>query len=78
MSTIKLKELLIEKIQKTDNENLLAALYNILYKESSELNSYTLTVAEKSEIYQAKNQINNKQSLTDDEANKEIEEWLNK
>jgi len=78
MSTTELKEILIEKIQKTDNENVLVELYKLLDKESSNPDIYTLTVAEKTEIYNAKNQIISGQSLTNEEANKEIEEWLKK
>ncbi len=78
MSTTELKELLIERIQKIDNEDVLTELYKLLDINAGELNIYKLTVSEKEEIYAVKKQVEKGDTLTNEEANNEIDQWLKK
>lgn len=76
MSTSELKKLLIDKIKKTDNENLLEEAFRLLQLESEDIEVYKLSENQKNAINEAKQQVKNGQFLTDDEANKDINEWL--
>ena len=78
MSTVELKERLIEKIKRTDNENILEEAYRLLDIEAADMGVYHFSDEGREEIYNSKNQISNGQSLSDDAANKEIDQWLNK
>ena len=76
MSKVELKEQLIEKIRKTDNEIILEEVYRLLDIETSDLKVYYFSDEERNEVKAAVNQINNGQYLTNVAANKEIEQWL--
>ena len=78
MSSAELKKRLIDKIQKTDNENLLEEAFRLLQLESEDIEVYKLSEDQKNVVNEARQQIKNGQFLTDDEANKEINEWLSK
>ena len=72
MSTIELKKRLIDKIQKTDNENLLGEAFRLLEMESEDIEIYKLNDGQKKAIEEARKQIKNGQFLTDEQAGKEI------
>ena len=79
MSTIELRKLLIEKIQVTEDDKLLEEAYRLLevdIEESADV--YVLNDQQKEAIDQAKKQIKEGQFLTDEESNRQIDEWLNK
>jgi adenylate kinase family enzyme len=78
MSTKELRKRLIEEIEKTDNEYLLREAYRLLHIEGGDIEIYKLNKDQKQAIAEARNQIKNGQFLTDEEANKEINEWLKK
>jgi len=78
MSTVELRKRLIDKIQKTDDENLLGEAYRLLGLETEDIEEYKLKVDQKKAIEEARRQIASGQSLTDEEANRGIDEWLNK
>ena len=78
MSTVELKERLIEKIKKTDNENILEEAYRLLDIEAADMGVYHFSEEERKEIVASKNQINNGKFLTNEAANKEIDQWLSK
>ena len=78
MSTIELRKRLIDKIQKTDNENLLEEAYRLLELETQDIEVYKLTDEQRKAVIEARQQIKNGEFLTDDQANKEIDEWLKK
>ena len=78
MSTIELKKRLIDKIQKTENEGLLEEAYRLLELETSDIEIYKLSDNRKLIVEESRQQIKNGQFLTDEQANKEIDEWLNK
>lgn len=78
MSSAELKKRLIDKIQKTDNKNLLEEAFRLLQMESEDIEVYKLSEDQKNAVNEARQQIKNGQFLTDDEANKDIDEWLGK
>ena len=78
MSTLELKERLIEKIKATDNENILEEAYRLLDIEAADMGVYHFSEEERKEIVTSKNQINNGKFLTNEAANKEIDQWLSK
>ena len=78
MSTIELRKRLIEKIQKTENDDLLEEAYRLLELETKDIEIYKLNEGQKKAISEAREQIKNGQFLTDELANKEIDEWLDK
>jgi hypothetical protein len=80
MSTIELKERLIDKISHTDDENILAEVNRLLgiETESEADDVFIFNEAEKMKIEEARLQIKNGDFLSHDEANKEIDEWLEK
>jgi predicted transcriptional regulator len=78
MSTIELRKLLIEKIQLTDDDKLLEEASRLLEVEIIESDVYILSDKQKKAIEEGRNQIINGEYLTDEESNKEIDEWLNK
>ena len=78
MSTIELRRRLIDKIQKTENEDLLAEAYRLLELETEDIEMYKLNDDQRKAISEARQQINTGQFLTDDQSNKEIDEWLSK
>ena len=78
MSTIELRKRLIDKIQKTDNKNLLEEAYRLLELETHDIEIYKLTDEQRKAVNEARQQIKNGEFLTDEQANKEIDEWLNK
>lgn len=78
MSTIELRKRLIEKIQKTENEELLQEAYRLLDIEIDDAEIYTLNTDQKKVIDEAMQQIKTGQFITEQQANKEIDEWLSK
>lgn len=78
MSTIELRERLIEKIQNIDDESILEEALRLFSIESDNIEIYRFSEDQKSEINKYKLQIKHGQSFTNEEVNKEIDEWLNK
>ena len=78
MSTIELRRRLIDKIQKTENGDLLAEAYRLLELETGDIEMYKLNDDQRKAIDEARQQINSGQFLTDEHSNKEIDEWLSK
>jgi GTP-binding protein EngB required for normal cell division len=80
MSTIELKERLIDKINHINDENILAEINRLLELETeNESNDvFIFNENEKADIEEAQLQIKHNQFLTHDESNKEIDEWLGK
>jgi hypothetical protein len=77
MATPTLKERLIEKIQQSDNETLLNEVSRLMDAEAADDAVYELNDAQKQAIATAQQQVRQGQYLTDEQANKEIDEWLN-
>jgi hypothetical protein len=78
MLTIELRRRLIDKIQKTENQDLLAEAYRLLELETEDIEIYKLDDDQRRAITEARQQITNGQFLTDDQSNKEMDEWLRK
>ena len=78
MSTIELRKLLIEKIQLTDDDKLLEEAFRLLEVEIEESDVYILNDKQKEAIDEGRKQIINGEYLTDEESNKEMDEWLSK
>jgi hypothetical protein len=74
MSTIELRRRLIDKIQKTENGDLLAEAYRLLVMETGDIEMYKLNDDQRKAINEARQQINSGQFLTNEQSNKEIEE----
>jgi hypothetical protein len=78
MTTIEMKNQVIGKInQLTDNE-LLMDVYKLLNDSLEDSDVYILSDNHKIAINKAISQIDNGDFLTNDQSNKEIDEWLNK
>ena len=78
MSTIELRKRLIDKIQKTDDENLLEEAYRLLELETESIETYKLNDDQRNAVDQARQQIKKGEFLTDEQANQEIDKWLSK
>ena len=78
MTSIELKKQLIDKIQKIENPGILEEVFRLLELESKDIEIYKLNEEQKVAISEARQQLKNGQFLTEDQANQEIDEWLNK
>ena len=76
MKTAEIREKLIREINSSDNKNLLQELYRYLDRENKTQKIYNLSDEQKLAIEEAREQINNGDYLTSEEANQEIDEWL--
>ncbi|MBK6544840.1 MAG: hypothetical protein IPG12_06175 [Saprospiraceae bacterium] len=76
MSTIELRKHLIEKIQKTDNESILHEINRLLEIEIEAESIYELNEHQLNAINEARLQYKSGQIIENEQANKEIEEWL--
>lgn len=74
-STNDLKDRLIDKIRETKNESLLEEISH-LFELQEPQTVYQLNPDQKQAIEEARKQIKNDQFLTDDDVNKDIDEWL--
>jgi len=73
---IDLKQQLIDKIQRTTDKGKLEEIYRLLEINFDDKDVYILTSEQKSAIEEAQKQIKNGEFLSDEQANKEVEEWL--
>ena len=71
-----LKEKVISEIQKLDNENLIAEIYELLKHESEDPEVYILNPEQMAAVDEAQAQIKKGQYLTDAQAQQNFEEWL--
>ena len=78
MSTVELRKRLIEKIQLTDDDKLLEEASRLLEVEIEFPDFYIINDKQKEAIEEGKKQIINGAYLSDEESNKEIDEWLSK
>lgn len=78
MSTAELKIKLIDKINLTQDHRILEEVSRLLQLENlGDLEPYKLNQAQVHAINEARDQFKKGQFLSDSEANKEIDEWLN-
>jgi hypothetical protein len=78
MSATELRKRLIEKIQTTDNVSLLEEAYRLLELETKDVEVYKLTDEQRIAVNEGREQIKKRQSLTNEQADNEIDEWLKK
>lgn len=78
MSDIELRKKLIERISTTKNEELLQEAYRLLEMEFEDFGVYKLNDEQKAAVSEAKHQISRGNFLTDELANRDINEWLGK
>ncbi len=78
MNTPDLKKKLIHEIKLSNNKNLLEELYNYLNQENDTQKIHELSKKQVEAIEEARLQIKNGHFLTNEQANQEIEAWLNK
>jgi len=78
MLTKEMKQELIDKINSTQDENMLEEVYRILEIGSEEVDMIVLSDEQKESIDQGIKDIEEGKYLTSDEANSEIEKWLKK
>ncbi|MDB5139971.1 MAG: hypothetical protein JWR12_1887 [Mucilaginibacter sp.] len=79
MSTAELKEKLIAQINDTDNDELLSEISTMLYVESKSVNGvYQMSEAEHDAVEDGLKQVTDGQWISDEEANRQVEEWLRK
>ena len=78
MSTIELRNTIIDKIKKIDDEDLLNEVNRLIEIETSDIEIYKFSDEQKAAIEEAEDQINRGEFLTDEEATKDIDKWLKK
>ena len=78
MTVIELRKKLIGKINRIKDDEILEEMYRLIENEETNLNVYVLSVDQKNAIAEAQQQIKNGDYLTEEQADKEIDEWLNK
>lgn len=76
MKTIEIKKKLIEEINLSENRDLLEEFYRFLNLENEIQETYKLSMEQNSAIAEARNQIRNGDYLTNEQANHEIDKWL--
>lgn len=76
MMTVELRKRLIDKIQETKDERILEEAYRLLGLETDDIEVYQLNDDQKKAISEARQQVKQGQFLTEEKANKEIDEWL--
>jgi predicted house-cleaning noncanonical NTP pyrophosphatase (MazG superfamily) len=76
MSTIELKERLIEKIQTTSDSDILEEVYRLLEIEQNDTAIFYFNDEQKKQIDTAQKQVQKGQYLSNLEADKEIDQWL--
>ncbi len=78
MKTVEIKKKLINEINSSTNTDLLEELYIYLNQENTIQKPFKLSEEQNLAIEEARRQIKAGEYLTNEQANQEIEEWLNK
>lgn len=77
MTTIELKKKIIDRIRQIENEDLLKETSRLIELEMEDIESpYELSSDMKSAVEEAQSQFIKGEALDHDEANKEIDQWL--
>ena len=77
MSTLELKEKLISRILQTESRTILNEIFRLLELEEAGPEEVKLTPAQKKAILEGQADIENGRFLTNEQADKEIRQWLN-
>jgi len=78
MTVIELKKRLIKEINQTNNNEILEEMYRLITNELANDTIYTLTNEQKAAVEEAQNQFKKGRYLKSEEADKNIDEWLDK
>jgi len=78
MSTTELKKKLIGKITDSDDENLLLEVYRLLDLDNEGTAIYPLSDEQISVVRESQEQVSKGNFMNENDANKEIDEWLGK
>lgn len=78
MTTLTIKKKVIEEIQHTNNVEVLQGVYRLLEIDKTDLDILKLSHGQKQKILQGEKDIKNGKFLTNEQADKEIDKWLNK
>ena len=78
MTVKELKQKLIGKIEQTDNNELLAEMYRLIANEETDNAVYELSEEQMRAVEEGQLQYNDGRFLTEEQADKNIEEWLGK
>jgi hypothetical protein len=78
MSSLELKQKLIDKIKNTTDIGLLEEAYRLLENELVDIEIYKLNSELNHAIRESRDQIKNHKFLTETQADTEIDEWLSK
>ncbi len=78
MKTVEIKKKLINEINSSNNTDLLEELYIYLNQENTIQKPFKLSHEQNLAIEEGRRQIKAGEYLTNEQANEEIEEWLNK
>lgn len=76
MTQFEIKEKLISKINQLDDDFILSEIYNILENDNNGI--YVLNDFQKKDINFAMNQIEDGKFITNEAANLEVRQWLQK
>ena len=76
MGIINLRKKLIRRINNIENNEILEEMYRLIENEEADLSVYELSASQKNVIEEAQEQLKNGRFLTDEQADKEINEWL--
>lgn len=75
MGTIELRDLIIEKISQIDDASFLSAIKTIIESKVSE-GTYMLSDYQKDRLDTARKQLKERQTISHDDLQKEIDQWL--
>ena len=78
MTTQELRHKVINKVNELDDESLLNDLIKLIDDNENDDEIYRLSDNHKKAINKAIDEIENGDYLTNDQSNKQIDEWLNK
>lgn len=78
MTAKELKKKLIHKIDLSENNELLEEMYRLIANEETDTNIYDLSEHQLKAVEEGQLQYKNGEFLTEEQADKDIEEWLGK
>jgi hypothetical protein len=78
MSTLELRERLIDNIQKTEDKGIPEEILRLLKIQTKDTEIYTLREDQLMAVNEALEQVKNGQFFTEEQANNEIDEWMRK
>lgn len=78
MTRVELKNKVIGRINQIENDDLLAEVYRLLETGDEKFEIYKLSDQQEKAIDEAEEQIKKGEYISNKQANKDIDEWLNK